>query len=66
MSFSTEAKDELARFFPESRCCLLAELAALIRMDGTIKISTNHEVALVVATESSPVAITKWVLPSST
>lgn len=56
MSFSTEAKDELARFFPESRCCLLAELAALIRMDGTIKISTNHEVALVVATESSPVA----------
>lgn len=56
MSFSTEAKDELARLFPEKRCCRITELAALIRMDGTITISTNHEVALVVTTESSPVA----------
>lgn len=56
MSFSTETKDELARFFPESRCCQIAELAALIRMDGTVTISTNHQVGLVVTTESSPVA----------
>lgn len=56
MSFSTEAKDELARIFPEKRCCKMAELAALIRMDGTITISTNHEIALVVTTESAPVA----------
>jgi DNA-binding protein WhiA len=56
MSFSTETKDELAHFFPEKRCCQIAELAALIRMDGTITLSTNHQVGLVVTTESSPVA----------
>ncbi|HOB82545.1 MAG TPA: DNA-binding protein WhiA [Peptococcaceae bacterium] len=56
MSFSTDAKDELARLFPDKVCCRIAELAALIRMDGTITISTNHEIALVITTESAPVA----------
>ena len=56
MSFSTDAKDELARLFPDKACCRIAELAALIRMDGTITISTNHEIALVITTESAPVA----------
>lgn len=56
MSFSTETKDELARIFPEKRCCRIAELAALTRLDGTMFIDENQQVSLVVTTESSPVA----------
>ncbi|MCR4401267.1 MAG: DNA-binding protein WhiA [Firmicutes bacterium] len=32
--FSANTKDELARFSAESRCCVLAELAAIARMTG--------------------------------
>lgn len=56
MSFSAQTKDELARIFPEKRCCQLAELAALIRMDGTIGISPEHKVGLQVTTENAAVA----------
>lgn len=56
MSFSTEAKDELARIFSEKRCCCIAELAALTRLNGTMMIDENQQVSLVVTTESSPVA----------
>lgn len=55
MSFSAETKDELARIEKPQRCCNLAELAALVRMDGTLQIS-NHSYALNVSTESAPVA----------
>ena len=56
MSFSTETKHELARVFPGKKCCWLAELAALVRLDGTMYIDENQQVSLVVTTESSPVA----------
>ncbi|MCR4441640.1 MAG: DNA-binding protein WhiA [Peptococcaceae bacterium] len=56
MSFSTQAKDELARILPEKSCCQLAELAALVRMDGTINISAGHRIGLQVKTESAAVA----------
>lgn len=56
MSFSKETKEELARIFPEKRCCRLAELAALIRMDGTITISTQHRMGLNIVTENAAVA----------
>lgn len=55
MSFSAETKDELARIEEKKRCCNFAELAALVRMDGTLQIS-NHNYALNVITESAPVA----------
>lgn len=56
MSFSTKTKDELARIFPEKRCCQLAELAAIIRMDGTITIGAQHRIGLHVTTENAAVA----------
>lgn len=56
MSFSTQTKDELARIFPEKKCCQIAELAALIRMDGTITIAANHKLGLHVVTENAAVA----------
>ncbi|MGI1657378.1 MAG: DNA-binding protein WhiA [Desulfitobacterium sp.] len=55
MSFSAETKDELARIEEKKRCCNVAELAALVRMDGTLQIS-NQIYALNVTTESAPVA----------
>lgn len=56
MSFSAVTKEELARLTDRKSCCELAELAALVRMDGTLQISANQQYALNVATESAPVA----------
>ncbi|MGF7186036.1 hypothetical protein GGQ84_002129 [Desulfitispora alkaliphila] len=56
MSFSIKTKNELARITPENVCCQLAELGAMIRMDGTIKISPGKGLSLQVVTESAPAA----------
>lgn len=56
MSFSTETKDELARIYPEKRCCQLAELAALVRMDGTVTINADQLKGLYINTENAGVA----------
>lgn len=56
MSFSAITKGELARIIPEGKCCQLAELAALIRMDGVIQISTGNRVTLNISTENAAVA----------
>ncbi|MCW2279049.1 DNA-binding protein WhiA [Heliophilum fasciatum] len=56
MSFSVETKEELARVLAEKRCCQLAELSALFRMDGSLQISAEHHVALTITTESASVA----------
>ena len=56
MSFSAVTKEELARLSGQKACCELAELAALVRMDGTLQISANQQYALNVITESAPVA----------
>lgn len=56
MSFSATTKEELARLSERKACCALAELAALIRMDGTLQISADQEYALNVATENAAVA----------
>jgi len=56
LSFSAVTKEELARLSGQKACCELAELAALVRMDGTLQISANQQYALNVITESAPVA----------
>ncbi|MDS1030627.1 DNA-binding protein WhiA [Bacillota bacterium LX-D] len=56
MSFSSKAKNDLARILPEKRCCQLAEMLALIRMDGTIQISSDQNVAVQLKTENAAVA----------
>lgn len=38
MSFSAKTKGELTRIYSEDNCCQLAELAALIRMCGTLQL----------------------------
>lgn len=56
MSFSTTVKNELARLKASGRCCKIAELAALARMDGIIQISGAQRTALHIYNENAAVA----------
>ncbi len=56
MSFSVDTKNELARIIAKKPCCQLAELAAVIKMDGLIQISGRHRISLHLITESAAVA----------
>ena len=58
MSFTAEVKDELSRIEPRRQCCLKAELAALVRIEGTLHITGPSRYRLEVATETAPVART--------
>jgi len=58
VSFTAEVKDELSRIEPKRACCLRAELAALVRIEGTLHISGPDRYRLEVATETAPVART--------
>lgn len=55
-SYATEVKNELARVQGESDCCRIAELAALLRMGGTLLIGGNKNLGLTFTTENAAVA----------
>lgn len=59
MSFSSLAKHELAHLKPRKRCCRLAELSALVKMDGSIHIRDG---ALSLTTSSQSPAIARKIL----
>lgn len=56
MSFSAVTKNELARVMGRRSCCRLAELAALVKMDGSIQISGGRQLSLNIITENAAVA----------
>ncbi|MEW6066572.1 MAG: DNA-binding protein WhiA [Bacillota bacterium] len=56
MSFSAVTKNELARVVGGKNCCRLAELAALIKMDGSVQISGQKKLSLNIVTENAAVA----------
>jgi len=56
MSFTAEVKDELSRVEPSKLCCQKAELAALVRIEGTLHIAGPERFQLELATETAPVA----------
>ncbi|MDL2280731.1 DNA-binding protein WhiA [Selenomonadales bacterium OttesenSCG-928-I06] len=56
MSFSSDVKNELARYNEENECCQLAELAALLRMQGTMTIAGKANVGINFSTENAAVA----------
>jgi len=56
MSFSNEIKNELAHRETERKCCEIAELAGLVRMDGTILIGNRRGIGLELTTENAAVA----------
>lgn len=56
MSFSSMTKNEISRLPIEKSCCSTAELAAIIRMCGTIQISGLRRVKLKFITENAAIA----------
>ena len=56
MSFSNEIKNELAHLEYGRHCCEVAELAGLVRMDGTILIGNKKGIGLELVTENAAVA----------
>lgn len=56
MSFSSRTKNEISRLPIESECCSIAELAAIIRMCGTIQISGMNKISLKFITENAAIA----------
>src|SRR5512136_3038782 len=58
MSFTAEVKEELSRVETRRACCAKAELAALVRVEGTLHIGGHERYRLEIATETAPVART--------
>jgi DNA-binding protein WhiA len=56
MPFSTDVKDELARFTPSRNCCRFAELSALLHMEGALHLTGPHRLALHTESENAAVA----------
>lgn len=56
MSFSTETKNELARVMAEDSCCNITELAALVRLAGSIQIVGYRKLNLKITTELNSIA----------
>lgn len=56
MSFSEATKNELARLISPQPCCRLAELAALISMDGCVRNYGEGLLSLHITTENAAVA----------
>ena len=56
MSFSAKTKEAMARYQSEKKCCQRAELAGIVRMNGTIKISVKERLGLEITTENAAVA----------
>jgi len=58
VSFTAEVKDELSRVEPSRGCCSRAQLAALVRIEGTLHFSGKDRYRLEIATETASVART--------
>jgi hypothetical protein len=58
VSFTAEVKDELSRVDPARGCCSKSELAALVRIEGTLHFSGSDRYRLEIATETASVART--------
>lgn len=56
MSFSSKTKNELSRIETNEKCCQIAELAALIRMSGSLQISGNGKINIKFSTENAAIA----------
>lgn len=57
MSFSSRTKGELARIYSKDSCCQLAELAALIRMTGTLQLTGREKkLSIKLTTENAAIA----------
>jgi DNA-binding protein WhiA len=55
VSFAAQTKKELTQYQNEDECCEKAELAALIRMNGSVQL-TNQRIVLDISTENAAIA----------
>lgn len=55
MSFAAQTKKELTQIESET-CCERAELSALLRMNGSVQLSSNRKVILDISTENAAIA----------
>lgn len=55
LSFSSIVKNELCRIETNNKCCLLAELSAVIRVSGVIKV-VGYDTNLKISTENAAIA----------
>lgn len=56
MSFTSEVKNELARVSPSRRCCRLAELSALLHLEGSLHLKGPLRLAFHTESENAAVA----------
>ena len=56
MSFSGKVKEELVKHIPNARHCQIAQITAMITMEGKVSISAKEEYRIIVTTESIYVA----------
>lgn len=56
MSYSSQTKEELCRFEPDSVCCLLAELSGIVSAAGSVIYRGGGEKRVSIETENSAVA----------
>lgn len=56
MSFSSKVKNEVAKLIDEDKCCQIAELSALIKMNGTIRIFGKNNIGIKLTTENAAIA----------
>ena len=52
-TFSQRTKNELARKYPHQRCCVKAELAAIVRASGSLHLRANRSYGVTVSSESA-------------
>lgn len=56
MSFSSTTKNELSRLPIEDKCCAVAELAAIVRISGTVQLSGRKTINMKFTTENAAIA----------
>lgn len=56
MSFASETRNELSHLEPDKNCCMLAEIAGIIKVCGSIRLAGGGKFKIVTTTENPAVA----------
>lgn len=56
MSFASETRNELSHLEPDKKCCMLAEIAGIIKVCGSIRLAGGGKFKIVTTTENPAVA----------
>ncbi len=56
MSFSQEVKNEMAHIISEKKCCMLAEIAGFLRMNGSVGLAGGGKFNIIATTDNPAIA----------